>query len=69
MSQRPLAPVLSSSDYVGIKFIPCAPQQHSRIVERRGALFRDVIRRIDAELKIEGLLDIPFGYRMAEAST
>ena len=52
---------------LGIKFIPRAPQQHARIVERRGALFRDVIHRIVAQLKIEGLLDIPFEYRMAEA--
>ena len=52
---------------VGIKFIPRVPQQHARIVERRGALFRGVIQRIDAQLKIEGLLDIPFGYRLAEA--
>ena len=44
-----------------------APQQHARIVERRGALFRDVIHRIDAQLKIEGLLDIPFENRLAEA--
>ena len=52
---------------LGIEFIPRAPQQHARIVERRGALFRDVIHRIDAQLKIEGLFDIPFEYRMAEA--
>ena len=52
---------------LGIKFVPHAPQQHARIVERRGALFRDVTHRIDAQLKIEGLLDIPFEYRMAEA--
>ena len=37
------------------------------VVERRGALFRDVIHRIDAQLKIEGLLDIPFENRLAEA--
>ena len=52
---------------LGTKFIPRAPQQHARIVERRGARFRDVIHRMDAQLKIEGLLDIPFEYRMAEA--
>ena len=52
---------------LGIKFIPRAPQQHARIIERHGALFRDVIHRIDAQLDIEGLLDIPFAYRMAEA--
>ena len=52
---------------LGIKCIPRAPQQHARIVERRGALLRDVIHRIDAQLKIEGLLDIPFEYRLAEA--
>ena len=52
---------------LGIKYIPRAPQQHARIVERRGALLRDVIHRIDAQLKIEGLLDIPFEYRLAEA--
>ena len=52
---------------LGIEFIPRAPQQHARIVERRGALFRDVVHRIDAQLKIDGLLDIPFGYRVAGA--
>ena len=52
---------------LGIKFVPRVPQQHARIVERRGALFRDVTHRIDAQLEIEGLLDIPFEYRMAEA--
>ena len=73
VSQCPLAPFLSSPDYAsntfqaGIKFIQLAPQQHARIVERRGALFRDVIHRIDAQLKVEGLLDIPCGYRLAEA--
>ena len=53
---------------IGIKFTPRAPQQHTRIVERRGALFRDVIHRTDAQLEIEGLLDIPFEYRLAEAA-
>ena len=38
----------SSPDYVGIQFFPCAPQQHARTVERRGALFGDVVHRIDA---------------------
>ena len=52
---------------MGGKFIPRAPQQHARIAERRGALFRDVIHRSGAQLKVEGLLDIPFGYRLAEA--
>ena len=52
---------------LGIKFIPRAPQRHARIVERRGALFRDVILRTDAQLEIEGLLDILFGESMAEA--
>ena len=52
---------------LGIKFIPRAPQQHARIVERRGASFRDVSHRIDAQLEIGGLLDIPFEYRLAEA--
>ena len=53
---------------LGTKFIPRAPQQNARIVERRGALFRDVIHRVDALLKIERrLLDVPFEYRMAEA--
>ena len=52
---------------LGIKFIPRAPQQHACIVERRGALFRDVIHRRDAQLKTEVLLDIPFEYRLAEA--
>ena len=52
---------------LGIKYIPRAPQQHARIIERRGKLLRDVIHRIDGQLSTEGLTDIPFEYRLAEA--
>ena len=45
---------------LGIKFIPRAPQQHARIVERRGALFRGVIYRIDAQLNRRSARQRPY---------
>ena len=50
----------------GIKFVPRAPSQHARVIERRGALLRDTIHRIDEQLKAEGI-DIPFDFRLSEA--
>ena len=50
----------------GVQFAPRAPGQHARIVERRGALLRDTIHRIDAQLKWEGI-DVPFKIRVGEA--
>ena len=52
---------------LGIKFIPRAQQRHAIIVERRGALFRDVIHWIGAQFMVGGLVNIPFEYRLSEA--
>ena len=52
---------------LGIKLVVRAPNQHARIIERRGALTRDCIHRIDAQLDHEGLTNIPMTYRLAEA--
>ena len=49
----------------GIKLHERAPQQHARVIERRGALLRDSIHRLDAQLKFEGL-DVPFDERLTE---
>ena len=51
----------------GIKFAPRAPGQHARIIERRGALLRDTIHRIDAQLN-HGGIDVPFSIRLGEAT-
>ena len=42
-----------------------APQQHARIIERRGALVRDAIHRLDAQLQIEGII-VPFDQRLSD---
>jgi len=51
----------------GIQLIPRGKDQHARIAERRGALLRDQIHRMDAQLKADGILDIPFKHRLTEA--
>ena len=52
---------------LGIKLVVRAPGQHARHIERRGALTRDCIHRIDSQLDEEGLTGIPMKYRLAEA--
>ena len=54
-------------DRKGIKLSPRAKDQHARIVERRGALLRDCIHRIDAQCQLEGMNHIPFKHRLSEA--
>ena len=49
----------------GIKIVVRAPQQHARIIERRGALLRDAIHRNDEQLKLEGITGIPFEERLS----
>ena len=46
-----------------------APQQHARFIERRGALLREHIHRIDSQLRTEGIPkgDIPFPQRLSES--
>jgi len=51
----------------GIKLKPRAKDQHANIAERRGALTRDVIHRMDAALGAEGLNHIPFEHRLTDA--
>jgi hypothetical protein len=51
----------------GIKLHVRAKDQHARFIERRGALLRDTIHRIESQLKEEGLAGIPFSCTLAEA--
>ena len=42
--------------------------QHARFIERRGALLRDAVLRIEGQLREEGILsDVPFTSILAEA--
>ena len=52
----------------GIKLCPRGKDQHARYVERRGALLRDTIHRIEGQLQEEGLAGIPFESILAEAT-
>jgi hypothetical protein len=51
----------------GVSRIPRAPNQHAQLIERRGALLRDQLHRIDAQLNEESLT-VPFKMRLAEAT-
>lgn len=46
---------------------PRAKDQHARFAERRGALLRDVICRIQTQLKFEGMQDIPMTSILSDA--
>ncbi len=50
----------------GITVQERAPDQHARIVERRGALLRDATHRCDAQLRAEAITDVPFEQRLNE---
>ena len=50
----------------GIELRPRAKDQHARYVERRGAILRDTIHRIEAQLDVEGIV-VPFGQILSEA--
>ena len=52
----------------GVKPLNRGKDQHARIAERRGALLRDCIHRIDAGLESEGINHIPFKHRLSEAT-
>ena len=52
----------------GIKSTPRAKEQHARVAERRGALLRDCVHRMDAQLGLEGINHIPFKHRLSEAT-
>ncbi len=51
----------------GIKLHPRGQGSFAWFIERRGALLRDVIRRIKSQLREEGLDDVPFKVILAEA--
>ena len=55
-------------DRNSISFKLRAPHQHARFIERRGALLKETLRRIDTQLESEGLSDVPFISRLAEAT-
>ena len=50
----------------GIKFHPRGKDQHARYVERRGALLRDTVHRVEGQMEEEGLTGIPFESILAE---
>ena len=52
----------------GIKEIVRASGQHARFIERRGALLREVLLKIDTQLTAEGINDIPFPQRLSEGT-
>ena len=53
---------------LSIKLKVRARDQHARYIERRGALLRDVLHRIDMEMGHGGLTNVPFKYRLSEAA-
>ena len=50
----------------GIKLHPRGKDQHARFVERRGALLRDTIHRVEGQLREEGIVGVPFESTLAE---
>merc|ERR1712039_1020772 len=52
----------------GIKLHPRGKDQHARYIERRGALLRDTLHRVEGQLKEEGITDIPFECKLSEAT-
>ena len=44
-----------------------APGQHARFIERRGALLRESLNRIQSDLRRQGIEGVPFPYILAEA--
>ncbi len=51
----------------GIKLHPRGKDQHATYAERRGALLRDVIHRVEGQLHEEGIVGVPFECTLAEA--
>merc|ERR1712218_353549 len=50
----------------GIKLHPRGKDQHARYAERRGALLRDTIHRVEGQMKEEGIVGVPFACVLAE---
>ena len=65
-----LAKDWDSRDYFSRKSIKVtirAPGQHARFIERRGALLRESLHKIETQLQDENIHDIPFPQILAEA--
>ena len=65
-----LAKGLESREYFARKTIEVtfrAPGRHARFIERRGALLRESLHKIDTQLGHEQIHDIPFPQRLSEA--
>jgi hypothetical protein len=54
-------------DRRGIEIHPRAKDRRARFIERRGALVRDASRKIESQIKEEGLAGIPFSSLFADA--
>jgi hypothetical protein len=54
-------------DRKGTKIHPRAKDQRARFIERRGALVRDAIHKIESQIREEGLAGMPFSSILAEA--
>ena len=52
----------------GIKLHIRAPGQHARLVERRQAVLRDALHKIDEQLVADGLGRVPIEQRVTEAT-
>ena len=50
----------------GIKLHTRGKDQHARYIERRGALLRDTIHRVESQIREEGLSGFPFESILAE---
>ena len=51
----------------GIKEVIRATGMHARFIERRGALLRDALHKMDTQLAEEGIVDIPISQLLSEA--
>ena len=59
----------STNEYLsrkGIKLHPRGKDQHARYIERRGALLRDTIHKVEGQLAEEGVAGTPFESILAE---
>ena len=51
----------------GITLVPKGKDQHARHIERRGALLRDTLHKLESQLQSEGIGDVPFLHVLSEA--
>ena len=52
----------------GIKLCPRGKDQHARFIERRGALLRDQVHRVETQMEEEGISGIPFEAVLSECT-